>query len=389
MLGGQKDRMTNQEPVEVLRQVLRDVSPPLDEDYSLNLNYVPATADRLPLPYMVLFTVLLGTDCKYVRRPAEKTAWSIALRFKGVPFRLEHGKFGMRIATSDDPASPLVDKLFQILHRAFPIADRALQPDVDLHVRAGNVTVPNLHYLFRQRYEFFRERAREAFGTPHPRLDKVFQATPPEDGNPRSVDIFKSEREGFFFGTAAIDAYFSWLEHVLVLILPFVDYDPSNNNLVAFIGGSWTKKLKRIWNLANDRDAEKLYDELREIKERFRNSVAHGGFEKGNASLAVHIPGLGAVPATMSRFTKSVHYGVFPLKDVSFAETCALFDAVDSHLHSGRTRYAMRYAESGLDVAFDKKSRADYKKAMQSDESFDELLDRLAYFEDMHANMDW
>jgi hypothetical protein len=381
--------MASRDPLTVLRSVLRDVSPPFEEDYRLTLSYVCGAADCLPLPYMVFLTLLLGTDCKYVRRPAEKTAWSIAFRFKGVPFRLEHGKLGMRIATSNDPASPLVDDLVQVLHRAFPVGDRALQPVVDQQVKAGNVTVPNRHHLFRRRFEFFRERALEAFGCPCPSLDEVLRTTPADDGKSRTVDVFKSEREGFFLGTATIDAYFGWLEHVLVLLFPFVDYDPMNDDLVAFIGGSWTDKLKRIWDLADDNRAKRLYDELREIKERFRNSAAHGGFEKGDASLGVHIPGIGAVPAAMSRFMKSIHYRLFPLEEASFADTCVLFDAVDSHLRSGRTRHGMRYAESGLDVAFDGNSRLEYTEAMKSDEDFGGLLDRLEHSEETHVNMDW
>jgi len=369
--------------------MLRDVSPPPEEDYQLDLNYIPEAAYRLPLPYMVFLTLLVGTGCKYIRRPAEKTAWSINLRFKGVPFRLEHGKFGIRIATSESPSSPLVDDLVQVLYRAFPIADRVLDPDIDVQVRAGNVTVPNRQHLFRERYEFFRDQARQAFEAPAPRLDNLFGPSGVPDGEPRSVDLVKNEREGFFFGSAAIDAYFSWLEHLLVLILPFVAYDPTADDLVAFIGGSWTDKLKRIWKLSTDGGAKKLYDGLRDIKEQFRNSVAHGGLEKGDASLGVHIPGLDAVPARLSRFTESIHYGVFPLKDASFGETCSLFDSVDAHLRSGSTRYGMRFAESGLDVAFDAKSREEYQKAIESDDAFDELLNRLSYFADLHTNMDW
>jgi hypothetical protein len=380
--------MTKHDPRKVLRYVLRGISPAHDEDYRLNLNYVSAVAERLPLPYMVFLTLIMGTDCEYVRRPAEKTAWSINLRFRDVPFCLEHGKSGMRIATSAAPDSPVIEELVRVLHRAFPVADRVLQPDVDVQVRAGNVTAPNRQHLFRQRYEFFRDSARAAFEAP-PRSEDIFRPQGSAREEARSVDIFKNGREGFFFGAAAIDAYFSWLEHVLVLVLPFVEYDPTKDDLVAFIGGAWTDKLKRVWDLASDKDAKSLYDALREIKERFRNSIAHGGLEKGDASLAVHIPGLGAVPTRLSHFTESIHYGVFPLKNASFGEACELFNAVDAHLRNGSTRYGMRFAESALNVAFDAKSREDYQKAMQSDDDFDGLLGRLSYFDDMHANMDW
>lgn len=379
--------MTRQDFVESLRRVLREISPPLEEDYQLDLNYVSKASERLPLPYMVFLTLLSGTNCKYVPKPFDKTAWSIHLRFKDVPFRLEHGKFGMRIATTENSSSQLVDELIEVLHRAFPVADQVLQPFVDAQVMAGNVTIPNQHHKFHNRYEFFRYEARKAFDSTRPPL--VRDPSKLADGTAQTVDVFKPEREGFFFGSAAIDSYFSWLEHILVLILPFVGYDPSSDNLVEFIRGSWSDKLKKVWCLNSDKELKSLYDALHEIKERFRNPLAHGGFEKSGTSLGVHMQGLGAIPFRLSRFTESIHYGVFPLKDASFDEACDLFDKVDVKLRNGSTRYGMKFVESGLDVAFDKDSCDEYKSAMCSDEEFDKLLDRLSYFADMHTNMDW
>jgi hypothetical protein len=380
--------MTKDNPRTILRRILRDISPPHDEDYKLALNYLPSAAERLPLPYMVFLTLLLGTECKYISRPMEKTAWSIYLRFKNVPFCLEHGKFGMRIAT---PATKdvLMEELVSVLHRAFPIVDEVLQQDVNLQVRTGNVTIPNEQYLLRKRYEFFRDSARAAFDAPQPKLESLFRQTGSEQEGSRSFDILKNEREGFFFGTAAIDSYFSWLEHVLILILPFVGYDPIRNNLLVYISSSWTDKIKKIWDVSGGREEKSMYDALRKIKERFRNSITHGCLEKGAGSLRVHIPGIGVVPARLSRFTKSIHYDMFPLKEASFNEACELFDAVDAHLHSNSAKYGMKFAEAGFNVAFDAKSREDYRSAMNSDCDFDKLLERISYVVDKNTNMDW
>ncbi|MCH7484923.1 MAG: hypothetical protein IIA90_07225, partial [Chloroflexi bacterium] len=197
------------------------------------------------------------------------------------------------------------------------------------------------------------------------------------------------EREGFFFGSAAIDAYFSWLEHVLVLALPFAGYDPEKDDLVQFIGHSWSAKLKKVWDLSVDKRAAKLYEKLVLIKEKFRNSLAHGGFEKRGETLAVHIQGVGAVPARLSRFKDSIDHGLFPLKEVSFREVCDFLDDVDAHLREGPTAGAMMFIESGLDVAFDEESRDRYTKAMQSDADLENLIEGLSRLEDIEVNMDW
>jgi hypothetical protein len=380
--------MTTNKSLEVLRQILRDLSSPLHSDYNLDLAYIPDAADRLPLPYMVFLTILLGTECKYVPRPGEKTAWSITLRFKGQPFRLEHGKFGMRVAAVNAECDSLTDDLIRTINRAFPVADRVLQPQIDAQVRAGNVTIRNQHYMLHRRYEFFREKASVAYKQPRPSLgDAVAESL--AGGKPRSVDILKNDREGFFYGSAAIDAFFSWLEHVLVLLLPFVGYDPAVDDLPEFISRPWKGKLKRVWNLPADKDAMALYDSLSAIKERFRNSVAHGGFEKGDSSLLIHLPGVGAVPATLSRFRRSAHYGWFPLKEASLSDVCALFDRVEAYLNDGPTHYGLRFAESGLDVAFDPESRQEYRDAALGEDLFEDFIEHLAGLSDMMTNMDW
>jgi hypothetical protein len=381
--------MAKQASAEDLRRLLSDIHPVTGGGFRNDLNYVSKVSDPLPLPYMVFLAIMLGTDCKYVRQPEEKTAWSIALSFKGVLFRLEYAKFGMRIATEGDANDPLVDEFLRVLYRAFPKVDQVLQPQVNQLIEDGNITIPNRHHLLRQRYDFFRKCAQEAFGAPKPRLDEILRPTKGVLGVSKAVDLLKSDREGFFFGTSAIDAYFSWLEHVLVLTLPFVNYSPLTDDLAKIISGSWIDKLKRVWDVAGNGIEKKLYDDLRDIKERFRNASAHGGFEKNNASLAVHFPIIGAIPAVMSRFTNSIHYRVFPLDEASFADVCLLFDAVDSLLHSGQAKYGLRYAESGLDVPFDEKSCAKYNDAMQSDEEFEEFLEERTYFVERHINMDW
>ncbi len=334
---------------------------------------------------MILLTLISGTDCKFSYRPMEKTAWAIRLQFKGKPIRLEHGKFGMRMATVKPPGKRILNEFVRLLYKALPLTDKALQPHVEEQVRAGNVTVRNRHHLFRHRYEFLREEANGAFAQPSPDLGDLIRGALTERRAAISADPFKAEREGFFLGGAAIDAYFSWLEHILLLILPFAKRDLVDPDLVEFIRANWRDKLKAIWNVSTSRERKKLYDSLLEIKERLRNPITHGGFDSSQSSLGVHMPYVGAIPANLSRFTE----GMFPLQEASFADACQLFDRVDNELWEGDTSYGMTFADSGLDVAFDEGSRKEYLSAMTSHEDFCAWLDALSRHVDNLVNMDW
>ena len=152
---------------------------------------------------------------------------------------------------------------------------------------------------------------------------------------------------------------------------------------------NWAQKLKRVWKLSESQTAKDLYKRLYVAKERFRNAVAHAGFEKSYVSLMVHVEGLGAVPASLSGFSESIHYGPFPLDHDSFLAVCELFDSVDSYLREGRTRFALMFAESGLDLPFDNDTRAELEQSMDSESSFEELLEHYCFTAARHVNMEW
>jgi hypothetical protein len=49
------------------------------------------------------------------------------------------------------------------------------------------------------------------------------------------------------------------------------------------------------------------------IKERLRNPLAHGGFERGWASLYFHFHRVGAIPASLTRFRDGVRFNLIPV----------------------------------------------------------------------------
>jgi hypothetical protein len=204
----------------------------------------------------------------------------------------------------------------------------------------------------------------------------------------QSWDPDKYQRQGFYYALAMIDAFFSRLEHLLIIVLPFIGFDPKKQSLSYMMSANWTDKYKRVFDLDIDRKAKSLYDELIFVKEKYRNAITHGYFEKQGASLFFHSPPY-AVPILLSRFKDSIHYSFLPISEKSFKDVCSLFDRTDAFLKSGKTKYGVRYAESGLDVPFDSVFMSEYRSASTSDEAFKEFLDRTCYLADQSENMDW
>jgi hypothetical protein len=75
------------------------------------------------------------------------------------------------------------------------------------------------------------------------------------------------------------------------------------------------------------------------------------------------------LPARLRRTPNGVR-ARFALQERSFAEICTTFDEFDRQLRAGAFRFAVRWAESELDVAFDAQSIAKYRAATASDDKF-------------------
>ena len=73
-----------------------------------------------------------------------------------------------------------------------------------------------------------------------------------------------------FCVTAMTTAWFSWLEHVLVLSLPFTNWDPSVITEQQAIALKWTDKWKTIIGL-DDAASKRTFDLLKQTAEKHRN----------------------------------------------------------------------------------------------------------------------
>lgn len=133
--------------------------------------------------------------------------------------------------------------------------------------------------------------------------------------------------------------YFSWLEHILVLALPFTSWEPADRRVTDLIGDSWADKWRYV--IGSDApDAKKTLKTLTKAAEQFRNLDAHGGFGKKEQSLLVHTP-IGALPARLTEGADAIRASVISEAPGTFPEECAVFDEVDTFLRTGPLHLAM------------------------------------------------
>jgi hypothetical protein len=348
---------------------------------------------EFPVPELVLFLLrnLMGWQWS---GHGEKVRWSVYGSVNGEPVGFELRKFGFTILRSGE-AKVSTQRIIGQLKTALKEIEAFLEPYAEAQVETGDVLIVNRFGEFESRYRFFRELARKAYAK---------AAKPPRQKKPKKskkseltlgiADAFNhswaANREGFFHSTAMVDAYFSALEHRLVLLRSFTGAALDPGDLTRLLAANWDEKLKTVLPVAGDRQAELLLGKMRRIKERIRNPFAHGGVENDKGSLFFHLPTVGSIPANFTRFGDSIRFSFTPIEADDHAECCAAFDKLDQLLSVGPLIGPHRLMDAGIDPSFDAVSLAGYAKAVAGGEKeLEQFIRAWSHEWERHANMDY
>jgi hypothetical protein len=285
------------------------------------------TPKGFPLPGLLLFGLTQLLDLSD-DGPGEKVRWTVRFALRGATFGFELRKFGLRMLC--EPANldtPITKEVLGKARALTNIVEQYLSESYILaQIKAGNVTMANLYSRLDERYRFLREQAEVAYARPPP---------PPETGESEFTtwyhqDLGRPDREGGALATAAVDAYFSRIDHLFCLAAAFRSGPLPCASIVEFLGSNWPSKARAILNLQLPA-AKTFYDKLVNVREEWRNPLAHGGFLSGGGSLYFHLPNVCALPARLRRTPNGVKLG-FILEGTSFSDIVHLFDSFDAFL---------------------------------------------------------
>jgi hypothetical protein len=375
--------------IEAKRRAARALAEivPTKESANLLWNRYELSPADFPVPELVLFGLreLNGLGSW---GPAEKLRWGVTAVYRKTPFYVSSEKFGLRLHYPLRLGTKTRNELIQLLKTAAKLAEDYLRDHAQQQITTGTVTLDNQYHQFDTAYRFFREKASVAYAS-RPKKSKVISRD--KAGRPTgwTSDPFRPQREGGYFAGAMLDAYFSRLEHLLVLILPFLDFDPAAGALLRYVGLTWDQKWCHVFNVARDKNAKLAYDRLRQIKESIRNPISHGGFRKKGTSFFFHVENVGALPALLSKHERSFDLLITRVPESTYEQLCSLLDQVDAFLASSHIAAGIRYAQSGLSLPFSADFRKACKLAAKSPDSLEKFIDYYSYLEDTHANMDY
>lgn len=325
---------------------------------------------KVPPQHLMVFLLVDLLKCESHFKEMEKVFCEIHFKYKEIECCYSIRKFDTYIYT-DSNDTDFLKSLMRTLWNLGKIADNLLEKPLEKSVDSGQVIIKNSSYRLFSRYEYFKSKAIDSY----------------------SKEGIKSERslinkiqglstEGFYNTTAMLEAYFSFQEHVLVLLFAFQKNEVS---LKDFIELTWQDKFKIIFDI-KDKKIHRYYNALVSIKNNYRNPIAHGGFDKSLDYMLVYIEGLGYVPTNLN----DGHFYTRLSKSETLEEIINTIDKFHKWINDTQIlSRKMKIIESGLDIKYTTLDFETYNEALESDDKLEQYLDYAVYAWEREINMDW
>lgn len=364
---------------------------PADKDFLFNARRTDA-GRKLPPQHLVYFVLADLLGFRDLGR-FEKLAWSIPLEFNGRAFLVEHRKFGVGVfAAGGEQDEADAAKIVNHIHKAVKAARPFFDWLATKAVEDSAVNVRNNSASLFERFEYLRDlylgKAEEAEKRKGER--NVTSETNKKGGSWQSISYpaMRIRTEARWLGLAAIEAFFSWTEHVLIHVGILRGMLASAGEVARAAEADWATKFKLAFDLSDTRSKE-LYDELLRVRKELRNFVAHGSFGKEGEAFDFH-SSAGAVPVRLPDPIGSRTFSFGQSSPFDIDSALASIAEFIPHLWDGPRAPAKIYVqEYELPLIMTMARDGTYANAMASSEEMKRFADHLVGAMDIAANMDW
>ncbi len=382
----------------VRQAALRALGPvkPADEKTRANKTFLfdgkRSDAGRELPPYYLVYFLLIELLGFQNLGKFEKISWSVPVDYNGKAFLIEHRKFGVGVFIQDpdrdeNDAREIVIRIKKAIKAARPFFDWLAEQAI----AASELNVVNNSSDLLERFIYFcklyREKAQDAKDL---KGEKIVKEGKSRDGGTWTTITYPAQRlriESRWLALSAIDAFFSYTEHVFIHIAILTGTATSGEEVAALAGADWPDKYKTAIGVSEP--ASKVhFDKLVEIRRELRNFVSHGAFGKDGKAFHFH-SGAGSLPVVMPHKRRQARFTIGG--GLTFDDEGALnvIDEFMRHLWDGTRAPARLYIESTLPVILSMAASGRYAQAMADDESMKQLVEHLSIQFDRAADMDW
>lgn len=377
-----------QEYYDQIKLLWKDITPVTEKTKSINhsaeidMNENPLNANLLGY----CFNAILGFEVCY--RPFEKINYAIRFDYKGTCAHAVDRKMEYVIILEKSAKAEFIE----ILKETKPILNKILQCISQESLERNEFTLINHFRQYKDKLSYDEEK-----------IDKLYELQRIYENEGHVIISFIDncqmasqvcEEMGWrpniewrrltYEIEAYINDYYSYLEHLLTLLIPFSpNFDSSKPYKETWTKG-WIKKIEMVWG--KDAVDYELFEELKRYKEVYRNRNAHGLFSRETKAY-IQIPELG-------RYLMGIgnHYlkGFMDDGDVylsintyqEFKKSCRQFEGFVYNTYP----IAMVFIERGLNIPVHIMQEIEN---IHTVEEANEMVDKILYCLDRAANMDW
>jgi len=345
----------------------------------------------LPPYYLVYFLLVKLLGFKDLGH-FEKIAFSIPVKIEDTVLMVEHRKFGLGIFIKDDADETAAEEVAKRIRAGVKAAEPYFEALADAAAKGSALNVENNARALLERFAYFADRYKQKSVEADARKDEQIKTElEASDGVSRAFTVtFPSHilrREARWYATAAIEAFYSWTEHLFILVAILRGKIKTGEDVANTAGSEWREKFKLALDI-DDPATKQFYDRLTALRNQVRNFVAHGAFGKNGQAMQFHSD-VGAVPLLMPHRQNKNHFQFGNGVDFVPPEAMLLIFDFVSHMWAGNLSPAKIYIDAGLPLILSYAFEGRYAEAMASDEEMEIFTDYVGRMVDDAANMDW
>ncbi|MBX7149148.1 hypothetical protein K1X76_08670 [bacterium] len=349
-----------------------------------------ATHEKLPNHYLIYFLLVDFLGFKNYGR-FEKIAWSIPIDFHGQGYVIEYRKFGVGIFGDETKESKIhAEQIVCLINRGVKVAQIYYDWIADKAVKESKLNVHNNNYDLFFRYDFFRQQYESLVN----KISELEQETRHNSSTPHGINFsiynekIETERKAKWMAMATIDAFFSWTEHIFILIGILFGRLKTGEDISRLATSNWRDKFRAAFDLSDEK-SKNFYDSFTSIREQVRNYIAHGAFGKKGEAFQFH-SSVGAVPVFLPHHSNKDVYRINGSLDFDESKTLHIISDFIEYLWSGKRKMAKLYiVDAGLPLMLTLAQDSTYENALNSLEEMERLIEYLSHEYDVAANMDW
>ena len=377
---------------EEIKVLLKNISPITEQTTRNDENRVEIGYYENPLNPNLLaycFDVILGFTVHY--RIYEKVNYIIEFDYKGTYAVVGHYKLSYRLSIEKQ----YKDEIIAMFQDVLPLLEQLFMLIGEKALLENEFSMKNEAPEYFAKLEFYQNRIEKLELKRSVIEEKVYgqyDVFTDEHGymhkRAKGQAYLRSLRKEIVYDIEAyIDTFYSALEHVLTLLYPFVRDTALNKsyykNYIRNTKWAWDSKIRDI---CGDMMPCEITEELRRIKEVYRNHNAHGGFSREMMAY-VQIPHFGRYPMYVGKeylrgfvngYSDSISYEMYLNAKIVFNR---FWETLDIEFE-----IPMMFVRNGLSIPID----ADrYTDGIESVEQAQWVIDKMWYDIDNQSNMAW